>query len=97
MNVAILMRNFTVLMACLLLGSGCAPSMEQLIKEAHESGDWSQVEKWQDAEVRRQARRTPLCADGLVSACSGSEKLTNRECACVRKDALTRALISDSR
>jgi hypothetical protein len=97
MNAAISMRNFTVLMAFLLLGSACAPPMGQLIKEAHDNGDWSQVEKRQDAELRRQARRTPLCADGLVSACSGSERSTKRECACVRKDALTRTLISSPR
>jgi len=97
MNAAISLRNLTVLMAFQLLGSACAPPMEQLIKEAHENGDWSQVEKRQEAEVRRQARRTPVCADGLVSACSGSERSTERECTCVRKDVFTRTLISSPR
>ncbi len=97
MNAAISLRNLTVLMAFQLLSSACAPPMEQLIKEAHENGDWSQVEKRQDAAVRRQARRTPLCADGLVSVCSGSETLTQRECACVYKGTFTRTVISSPR
>jgi len=97
MNAAISMRNLTVLMAFQLLASACAPSMEQLIKEAHANGDWSQVEKWQEAELRRQARSTPLCADGLVSVCSGSERLTKRECACVHNGNVTRALMSTPR
>ena len=97
MNAAISLRNLTVLMACLLLGSACAPPMEQLIKEAHDTGNWSQVEKRQDAEARRQARRTPRCADGMVSMCSGSETLTKRECACVHKGTFTRAVISSPR
>ena len=97
MNAPISIRNFTVLMTCLLLGSGCAPSMEQLIKEAHENGDWSQVEKQQDAELKRQARRTPMCEDGLVSVCSGLETLTKQECVCVQRSTMRRAYISNSR
>jgi len=97
MNAANSLQNLTVLIACQLLASACAPPMEQLIKEAHDTGDWSQVEKRQEAEVRRLARRTPLCADGLVSVCSGSETLTKRECACVQKGTFTRAVISSPR
>lgn len=97
MNTAISLRNFTVLMAYLLLASACAPPMEQLIKEAHESGDWSQVEKQQDAELKRQARRTPMCEDGLVSVCSGLETLTKQECVCVQRATMRRAYISNSR
>jgi hypothetical protein len=97
MNAAILMRNFTVLMACQLLGTACAPPMEQLIKEAHDTGDWSQVELRQDVELKRQARRTPMCEDGLVSVCSGLETVTKQECVCVQRATMRRAYISNSR
>ncbi len=83
MNAAISLRNLTVLMACQLLGSACAPSTEQLIKEAHDTGDWSQVEKRQDAVLERQARMTPLCEDGLVSVCKERGKLIKPKCVCV--------------
>ncbi len=98
MNAAILIRNLTVLVACQLLGSACAPSTVQLIKEAHENGDWSRVEKQQDAELKRQAGTTSLvCADGQVGVCSGSEKLSQRECVCAHKASLRRAFTSHSR
>ena len=85
MNTAISLRNFTVLMAYLLLASACAPPMEQLIKEAHATGDWSQVERWEGAVSRHQARKTPMCEDSLVSVCNGWGKLTKPNCVCVDK------------
>ena len=92
MNIAISLRNFTVLMACLLLASACAPQMEQLIKEAHDTGDWSRVEKRQETLLARQARKTPMCPTGMVSTCNGWGKLTEPKCVCVDRSIAMRAV-----
>jgi len=89
MNTAISIRNFTVLMACLLLSSACERlPMEQLVDEALMTGDWSKVEKREASVLRRQAREQPLnCGQNMVGICRGSGRLDRRACECIREDS----------
>ncbi len=83
MSIAISTRNFTALTACLLLISACALPMEKLVNEAMMTGDWSKVEKQEDAALRRQARRHSIrCADDQIAACAISGRLGKRACFC---------------
>jgi hypothetical protein len=83
MSIAISTRNFTALTACLLLISACALPMEKLVNDALMTGDWSKVEKREDAAFRRQARRQSVsCANDQVAICAISGRLGNRVCFC---------------
>jgi hypothetical protein len=93
MCIAISIINFTTLTAYLLLGSACALSMEELVDEALLTGDWSQVEKKEDAASRRLARQQPVMCEGeYVGYCKASGRLSKRVCTCESysdvKDAL---------
>ena len=84
MNTAISIRNFTALMACLLLSSACARlTMEQLEDEAKMTGDWSKVDEREDW-MRRQEQSS--CGPDEVLMCRGSGRL-NRACECKRKNS----------
>lgn len=100
MNTAISTRNFTALIACLLLSSACALPTEQLIKEALVTGDWSEVEKREDAALRRQAREQSIhCGQNEVGYCKASGRLKKRVCTCELysdvRDASPQPSISD--
>ena len=100
MNTAISTRNFTALMACLLLSSACALPMEQLVNEALITGDWSEVEKREVAALRRQVREQSMhCGRNEVGYCKASGRLSKRVCTCERyadvENALPQAPISD--
>jgi len=100
MNTAISIRNFTALIACLLLGSACALPMEQLVNEALITGDWSEVEKREGAALRRQAREQSMhCGRNKVGYCKASGRLSKRVCTCELysgvRDALPQEPISD--
>ncbi len=81
----IAIRNLTAFTALAILGLGCAPSTEQLIRDAHATGNWSQVEQRLEADAKRQARLATLeCEDDLVSLCTRSLMTTKLECICVK-------------
>jgi hypothetical protein len=83
MYAAISIRNFITLIAFLLLGSACALSMEELVDEALLTGDWSHVEKKEDAESARLARQQPFMCEGeYVGFCKASGRLGKKVCAC---------------
>ena len=83
MNTVISMRNFITLIACLLLGSACALSMEELVDEALLTGDWSQVEKKEDAASARLARQqSAMCAGDYVGYCKATGRLGKKVCTC---------------
>ncbi len=85
------LRRCTALTVLVLLGCGCALSMEQLINDAHGTGNWSHVEKRLEVESQRQARRATLeCEGRLVSLCTRSLMTTKLECICVN-DATARS------
>ena len=93
MNTAISTRNFTALMACLLLSSACALPMEQLVNEALITGDWSEVEKREDAAFRRQVREQSVhCGPYEVGYCKASGRTSKRVCTCERYADVENAL-----
>jgi hypothetical protein len=66
----------------LLLLFGCAPSTQELIQQAHFTGDWSLVNKRIEAEERRKAERAPSCPTGTTRWCEirGSDE----SCSCAK-------------
>ena len=87
MNTTISIRNFTALVACLLLSSACARlTMEQLEDEAKMTGDWSKVDDREDWMRRRQAEKQSSCGSEEVLMCRGSGRL-NRTCECKRENS----------
>ena len=75
-------------MACLLLGSACAPrlTMEQLEEEAEMTGDWSKVEEREEWLKRRQTEEQSYCGPDETLMCRGSGRL-NRTCECKKKSS----------
>jgi hypothetical protein len=58
-----------LIFAIALLTSGCASSTNDLIKEAHETGDWAAVNHRLAAEETRE-NSSPSCGDGLILMCT---------------------------
>ncbi len=74
------MKTLSILLLFLLFG--CAPSTQDLIEQAHFTGDWSLVNKRFDAEERRKAERAPSCPKGMTGWCD--RRFGNNRCSCVR-------------
>ncbi len=58
-----------LIIAIALLTSACVSSTNDLIKEAHETGDWTAVNHRLDAEMTRE-KFAPSCGDGLILLCT---------------------------
>jgi hypothetical protein len=57
--------------------------MEELVDEALVTGDWSQVEKKEDAASARLARQQSfMCAGDYVGYCKAYGRLGKKECTC---------------
>ncbi len=69
-----------LILACLTI-SACAPSTDALIREAHQSGNWSLVNQRLDAEEERALASISQCNDGRTLMCSTSVGQSN--CSCV--------------
>ena len=61
------MRALIILVG--LLTAGCASSTNDLIKEAHETGDWAAVNHRLAAEESRE-NSSPSCGEGLILMCT---------------------------
>ena len=76
------MKTGIVAIVVVALGlSGCAVSMEELVAQANETGDWSAVEAKLERQEQRAARaeeRRKKCAGGTVSV-----KMQPREARCM--------------
>ncbi len=85
------MKTWSILLLSLSLGA-CAtsPTMEDLEAQAWQTGDWSAVERREEALVRRAARRAEnarlMCPDGTVSYCE--QRVGTMECRCVSSRAI---------
>ena len=82
------MKAIGILSLFLLLG--CAPSTQDLIEQAHFTGDWSLVNKRIEAEERRKAERGPSCPKGTIPWCKKS--FGDERCSCVRDADVRRIL-----
>ena len=84
------MKTGSIVILALALGA-CAtpPTMEELKAEAWQTGDWSEVERREDALSRRAARRQaepgPECGRGYAAYCE--VRLTERRCSCISRHA----------
>ncbi len=84
------MKTLSILLLFLLIG--CAPSTQDLIEQAHFTGDWSLVNKRIEAEERRKAKRGPSCPRGTTGWCEIS--FGHERCSCVRNADVRRMLDS---
>ncbi|MFQ6006452.1 MAG: hypothetical protein ACE5OQ_13220 [Woeseia sp.] len=71
---------------------GCAPSTQDLIEEAHLTGDWTHVNKRIEAIERREAKKTMMCPDGSTRWCDS--RFGDDRCACVRNSEVRAMLRS---
>lgn len=65
----------------LFLVVGCAPTTDELIKQAHQTGDWTQVNQRLEAEANRAAERAVRCPAGTIRWCDNS--YGDSVCSCV--------------
>lgn len=67
-------------------GCGSMETLEELERQAEITGDWSAVQKRERIIARREARRPPSCAPGLISYCESYVGSTR--CTCVTRDVM---------
>lgn len=75
------MRRLAAGIVALILLAGCAASLEELEREAMQTGDWSAVEARNRVLERREAKRAQTCPAGKKRWCtveSGHER-----CSCI--------------
>ena len=72
---------WTNIILAMFLLSGCAPSTQDLIEQAHLTGDWSPVNKRMEAIERREALRPQSCPSGTKSWCV--RRLSREKCSCI--------------
>ena len=70
------MKALSIILLFLLFG--CAPSTQDLIEQAHDTGDWSLVNERIEAE-RRRAERLQSCPLGTTEWCDSGDE----GCRCV--------------
>lgn len=83
----------TALLLLALLSCGCvsSPTLDELRHDALLSGDWSEVEKREKIQARRQARAAPKCGPGRVAYCESG--FAEKRCTCASRAAI-RALVT---
>jgi len=74
--------------AIALLATGCASSTNNLIKEAHESGDWTAVNHRLEVEETRENFK-PSCGDGLILMCTSTCKCVSNQVARYRVNQMS--------
>ena len=85
------MKTWRILLLPLLLGACVTPpTMEELEAQAWQTGDWSAVERREDALARRAARQAQnaslMCPDGAIEYCE--ERIGELKCSCVSRVAI---------
>ena len=77
------MKQIAVILAfCVLWGCGSYQSLEELHKEAGETGDWSKVEERERILVKRAIRHGTVCDKGEVYMCE------KERCSCYPSESL---------
>ncbi len=72
---------WTISILAMFLFSGCAPSTQALVEQAHVTGNWSLVNKREEAEERRRAERLPSCPRDMKPLCV--QRLGKQSCSCL--------------
>ena len=80
------MRILIVIAAFAIVGCAPTPSLEQLEAQAEVTGDWSDVERYERAMVRRETRNGRSCPTGQISYCEAYFGM--EECRCVDGDKM---------
>ncbi len=78
------MKALSIILLFLLFG--CATSTQDLIDQAHATGDWSVVNKRLEAIERLEAKRSPQsCPVGTTEWCqSNYGSFRSEDCSCVK-------------
>jgi hypothetical protein len=71
-----------VLTVCLLWGCSSYSTLEELVAEAEQTGDWSEVEERERILVKRAERHGALCSKGEVYMCEKGR------CSCLPSESL---------
>ena len=91
------MKALSIILLFLLIG--CAPNTQNLIEQAHLTGDWSLVNERFEAierrEAQREAQRPLSCPRGATAVCDSS--FGDRSCSCVKNSDVRRMFGSLSR
>lgn len=80
------MRGVFLTALCFVAGCASGPSLEQLERQALLTGDWSTVERREQAVERRQARDEIRCPAGQTGYCENRRLI--RPCRCVDSDSV---------
>ena len=77
------MKNIAVVLAaCLLWACSSYSSLEELVAEAEQTGDWSKVEERERILVKRAERHGTVCPKGDVYMCESGQ------CSCYPTESL---------
>ena len=77
------MKNIAVVLAtCLLWACSSYNSLEELVAEAEQTGDWSKVEERERILVKRAERHGTVCSKGDVYMCESGH------CSCYPTESL---------
>ena len=74
------MKALLVLSVMVLVGCAQTKTLEELEREAMQSGDWSAYEKRERQIENHEARKALKCPHGSTAVCT--ERLANRHCSC---------------
>ncbi len=84
------MKALSILILFVLIG--CAPSTQDLIQQAHLTGDWTLVNQRVAAMERREAQRSQPCPRGGVKICNS--RFGDNKCTCASNAEVRRMLDS---
>ncbi len=80
------MKALSIILLFLLFG--CAPSTQDLIEQAHATGDWSFVNERFEAIEKREAQHSETCPRGTTEWCPSRAE----GCRCVNNSNLQTAM-----
>ncbi len=84
------MKIATLFALILLVGCVARPTMDELQTQAFLTGDWSAVEKREQANLRREIRKGVQCPAGHVGYCE--DRFGDMRCSCIRRDSIRMVL-----
>ncbi len=84
------MKIATLFALILLVGCAARPTMDELQTQAFLSGDWSAVERREQANLRREIRNGIQCPAGHVGLCEN--RFGDMRCSCVKRSAISMVL-----
>ena len=84
------MKIATLFALIMLVGCVAQPTMDELQTQAFLTGDWSAVERREQAILRRDNRQGIQCPAGHVGLCEG--RFGDMRCSCVKRSTISMLL-----